>query len=103
MGFSGDSVGSSERPLLGVKEIVIYTSSSCSKCAMLKKWLQNKNADFEEKNLEDVDVMADLVMRNVVVLSAPALEVEGTVYGENQIFDGNGLSDTKLLEILKGK
>jgi glutaredoxin len=85
-----------------IKEMVIYTSSGCSKCAMLKKWFKNKNADFEEKNLEDVDVMADLVMRNVVVLSAPALEVEGTVYTEDQIFDGDGLIDTKVLEILKG-
>jgi len=102
MGFPEDSAGSSERPLQ-VKEIVVYTSSSCSKCAMLKKWLKNKNADFEEKNLEDVDVMADLVMKNAVVLSAPALEVEGAVYTEDQIFDGNGLIDTKLSEILKGK
>jgi glutaredoxin len=85
-----------------IKEMVIYTSSGCSKCAMLKKWFKNKNADFEEKNLEDVDVMADLVMRNVVVLSAPALEVKGTVYTEDQIFDGDGLINTKILEILKG-
>ena len=101
MGFSGDSVSSLERPLR-VKEIVVYTSNGCSKCAMLKKWFKNKNADFEEKNLEDVDVMANLVMRNVVVLSAPALEVEGTVYTEDQIFDGDGLIDTKISEILKG-
>lgn len=102
MGFSGDSVSSLERPLRA-KEILVYTSSGCPKCAMLKKWLKNKNADFEEKNLEDVDVMADLVMRNAVVLSAPALEVEGTVYTEDQIFDGDGLIDTRLLEILKGR
>lgn len=69
---------------------------------MLKKWFKNKNAGFEEKNLEDVDVMAELVMRNVVVLSAPALEVEGTVYTEDQIFDGDGLIDTKISEIVKG-
>jgi len=47
-----------------------------------------------------MDVMADLVMRNAVVLSAPALEVEGAVYTEDQIFDGDGLIDTRLLEIL---
>ncbi len=100
MGFSGESVSSLEH--LRVKEIVVYTSSGCSKCAMLKKWFRNKNADFEEKSLEDVDVMADLVMRNVVVLSAPALEVEGAVYTEDQIFDGDGLIDTRILEILNG-
>lgn len=100
MGFPRDSVSPLERPLR-VKEIVVYTSNGCSKCVMLKKWLESKNADFEEKNLEDVDVMADLVMRNAVVLSAPALEVEGTIYTEDQIFDGDGLIDTRLLEILK--
>ena len=102
MGFSIESVGSLERPSR-VKEVVVYTSSGCPKCAILKKWLKNKNADFEEKNVEDVGVMADLVMRNVVVLSAPALEVEGAVYTEDKIFDGEGLIDTALLEILKGR
>jgi glutaredoxin len=101
MGFAEDSV----RPLkryLRDGEIVVYTSNGCSRCALLKKWLRDRNADFEERNVENVDVMADLVMRNVVVLSAPALEVEGTVYTEDQIFDGDGLSDAKLSEILKG-
>jgi glutaredoxin 3 len=101
MGFPGDPV-SSLKPSLQAGEIVVFTSNGCPKCALLKRWLKERNADFEEKNLEDVDVMADLVMRNVVVLSAPALEVEGTVYTEDQIFDGDGLIDTKLLEILKG-
>ena len=101
MGFTGDSVSSLRRPLR-VGEVVVYTSSGCPKCALLKRWLSDRNADFEERNLENVDVMADLVMRNVVVLSAPALEVEGTVYTEDQIFHGDGLIDTKLLEILKG-
>jgi len=99
MGFPIESASSLERPMR-VKEIVVYTSSGCPKCAILKKWLQNKNADFKEKDLEDMDVMADLVMRNAVVLSAPALEVEGAVYTEDQIFDGDGLIDTRLLEIL---
>jgi len=101
MGFSVDSVSSLKRPLQA-GEIVVYTSSECPKCALLKRWLRDRNADFEERNLEDVDVMADLVMRNIVVLSAPALEVEGTVYTEDRIFDGDGLIDTKLLEMLKG-
>jgi glutaredoxin len=102
MGFPKESVSSLEHPLR-VKEIVVYTSSGCPKCAVLKKWLENKNADFAEKNLEDVDVMADLVMRNAVVLSAPALEVEGTVYTEDQIFDGDGLIDAKVVELLKDR
>jgi len=101
MGFPEDSVSLLKRSLQA-GEIVVFTSNGCPKCALLKRWLKDRNADFEERNLEDVDVMADLVMRNVVVLSAPALEVGGTVYTEDQIFDGDGLIDTKLSEILKG-
>jgi predicted thioredoxin/glutaredoxin len=69
---------------------------------MLKKWLKNKDAIFEEKNLEDSEVMADLVMRNFVVLSAPAVEVEGTVYTENQIFESNGLIKPHFSKLFEG-
>jgi len=68
---------------------------------MLKNWLKKRGFVFEEKTL-DTDVIADLIMKNVVVLSAPVLEVEGTFYTENQIFDGNRILADQLLEILEG-
>ena len=83
--------------------IVVYTSSGCPRCIMLKEWLKSREKEFEEKDLENVDVMTDLVMRNAVVLSAPALEVEETVYREDEIFDGNGRINGELLHILEGK
>jgi len=89
MGFSKDFGGSSVRP--SENGVVVYTNEGCPRCDMLKKWLKNKETNFEEKNLEDSDVMADLVMRNFVVLAAPAIEIKGNVYTENQIFEDNGL------------
>jgi glutaredoxin len=71
--------------------VVVYTTSGCTRCDMLKEWLKNKNTIFEEKNLEDSNVMTNLVMRNFVVMSAPALEINGEVYTDNQIFENNGL------------
>ena len=71
--------------------VVVYTTSGCTKCDMLKKWLKNKNTIFEEKNLEDSNVMTNLVMRNFVVMYAPALEINGEVYTDNQIFESDGL------------
>ena len=85
------------------EKIVVYTSNGCPKCTLLKEWLKDKNTEFEEKNLEDIDVMTELVMRNQVVLSAPALEIGDTFYTEDQIFDGDSLVDTKILEILERK
>ncbi|KPV61442.1 MAG: Glutaredoxin [Candidatus Bathyarchaeota archaeon BA1] len=102
MDSSGHPAGSPQRSIR-VKRIIVYTSSRCPRCALLKRWLRNKHTDFEERNLEDVEVMANLVMKNIFVLSAPALEVEGAVYTEDQIFDGDGTVKSKLLEILEGK
>jgi glutaredoxin len=84
-------------------KIIVYTSNGCPKCTLLKEWLKDKNAEFEEKNLEDINVMTELVMRNLVVLSAPALEVEEALYTEDQIFDGDSLANSKILEILELK
>jgi glutaredoxin len=100
MGFSKDFDSSPEHP--SANGIVVYTTNGCTRCDMLKKWLKNKDAIFEEKNLEDLDVMSDLVMRNFVVLSAPAVEVGGTVYTENQIFENNGLISPYFLKLFEG-
>ncbi len=84
-------------------KIVVYTSNGCPKCTLLKEWLKDKNTEFEEKNIEDINVMTELVMNNLVVLSAPALEVKEAFYTEDQIFDGDRLADAKMLEILERK
>ena len=97
------SVSTLERPCLQDKSVIVYTSSRCPRCVELKGWLRNRRADFEERSLEDVEVMASLIMRNIVVLSAPALEVKGVVYTEDQIFDGNGTVKSGLFGILEGK
>jgi len=86
----------------GKREIIVYTSNGCHKCSVLKEWLKTANRQFEERDLEDVEVMAELVMRNVVVLSAPVVEVNKTVYTEDQFFDGNMLAVNRLLGILEG-
>lgn len=83
--------------------IVVYTTTGCPRCNMLKEWLRNNNDAFEEKDLDDVDTMAELVMRNEVVLSAPVIEVGGTLYRQDEIFDGNGRINGELLRILEGK
>ena len=101
MGISKDFGSSPAHP--PADGVVVYTTSGCTRCDMLKKWLKSKNTNFEEKNLEDSDVMTDLVMRNFVVLSAPALEIDGEVYTDSQIFENNGLikqTFSKMFEVM---
>ena len=83
-----------------LRVIIVYTSSGCPKCSMLKKRLKNRGLEFEEKTL-DTEVTADLIMKNVVVLSAPILEVEGAFYTEDQIFDGDRILASQFLRRLE--
>lgn len=99
MGFSQDFGSSLERQ--SNNGVVVYSTSGCNRCDMLKKWLKTKETDFKEKNLEDVNVMTNLVMRNLVVLSAPAVEVDGVVYTESQIFENNGLINPNFSKIFE--
>ncbi len=99
------SVASSTHALQNSSEtrkIVVYTSNGCHKCSVLKDWLKAANREFEERDLENVDVMTELVMRDIVVLSAPVMEVDKAVYTEDQFFEGNALSLNRLVGILGG-
>lgn len=100
MGFSEDFGSSPMHP--SANSIVVYTTNGCTRCDMIKKWLKNKDADFVEKNLENSEVMAELVMRNFVILSAPAVEVEGTIYTDSQIFESNGLINQNFSKLFGG-
>ena len=84
-------------------KITVYTSKTCPHCRALKRWLRRNNLSFTEKSLDDTDVMAELVMRNLFVLSAPALETENRVYLSDQIFDANNHLNPEIKEILKGE
>jgi len=79
-----------------VKNVTLYTSTGCTLCLALKKWLSEKSLRFIEKNLSDTNVMSDLVMSNVFVMSAPALQVDGTLYTVDEMFDGNQLNENLL-------
>lgn len=84
------------------RKIVVYTSNGCHKCSVLKEWLKTSKMTFEERSLENIDVMTDLVMRNIVVLSAPVLEVDGQVHVETEFFEGNALAVERFQGILEG-
>ena len=100
MGFTNNFGSSPAHP--PANGVVVYTTSGCPRCDMLKKWLKNKNTNFEEKNLEDSDVMTDLVMRNFVVQSAPALEINGDVYTDSQIFENSGIVKPTISKMFEG-
>ena len=80
-----------------MKNPTLYTSTGCTQCLAVKRWLGERSVHFVEKNLSDTNVMSDLVMSNVFIMSAPALEVNGRIYTVDEIFNDGRLNE-KLLE-----
>lgn len=50
--------------------ITIYTTSTCPKCKILKKKLQEKGIEYKEFNDEDE-------MQRMGILSVPVMDVDG--------------------------
>lgn len=89
-----------QKSLKNSKRIIVYTSPNCPRCRQLKTWLKGKNVKFEERNIEESDVMAELILRDIYILSTPALETNGKVYTESELFDGNSSLNVDFLENL---
>lgn len=82
-------------------KVKIYTTPRCPKCKILKKFLAHKGIQFEELNLENSDVAAELIMRDVFDLTTPILEIGGKLYLEDDLFNNDELDVEKLERILK--
>ena len=54
----------------------VYTNTGCSKCAMLKKWLDNKDFKYEEINIGKNPDARDKLIENKR-RSLPQVEVDG--------------------------
>ncbi len=45
------------------KNIVMYTTTTCAYCVMVKRWLQSKNLAYEEINLDEKPELRAEAMR----------------------------------------
>ena len=80
--------------------VVVYTTPVCPRCAALKEWLKQRGVEYEEKNMEDSEVMAELVMDNVFALSAPVLKVGDRYLLEDDLFEEDKLKADVVEEVL---
>lgn len=83
-----------------MKKVVVYTLPVCPNCHALKKWLSDHGVVFIERDLENTEVMAELVMRDVFVDSTPAMEAGGEVYMVDTLFVGDRPNERFLKRLL---
>jgi len=59
-----------------MKEVIVYTSSSCSACRTIKEFLSRNHVEFEERSLERPEWLEELA-DHYGIASAPAVVVDG--------------------------
>jgi len=81
-------------------KVKVYTSPSCPRCEALKDALKRLGIPFEEADVSNTEVMADLIMRDIYLDSTPALEVQGRLYSSEELFDGDRVKEELLKEVV---
>lgn len=62
-----------------MEKVVVYTSTSCHYCHVLKDYLNEKKVDFEEKNIDKDPEARAFLMKNRI------MGVPATYIGEEQV------------------
>ena len=66
------------------REIVVYSTPLCAPCEALKRYLRARGVDFTTRDLlVDEEAAALLESRNI--FAAPALGVDGDIYGAAEL------------------
>ena len=60
--------------------IIIYSTKQCPNCKRLKGNLNKNNIEYTELDLDNIEVAASLILRNIWVQSAPLLEINGMIF-----------------------
>lgn len=81
----------------------VYSTKACPKCEQLKKALADSKIRFEIIDMATPEALTELRINGVFALSAPVLQVDGSFYTTEDLFDGEKIKDLKSMEIIRGQ
>ena len=64
-----------------MSKIVVYTTDWCAACNATKRFLESKNLDYEEINIETNRISRSMLMELTGRLVVPTVVVDGKVIG----------------------
>ncbi|MEM2136562.1 MAG: glutaredoxin domain-containing protein [Candidatus Methanomethylicia archaeon] len=82
--------------------VKVYTSPNCPLCLVLKNFLNGIGIKYVEKDISDINVMAELIMNNIFATSTPILEVNGKYYFVSELFESSKLREDYIMKIFRG-
>lgn len=60
--------------------ITIYTKENCEKCQEIKTIMKEKNIEYIEKSVENVEDLTELIVAGVDISEAPVIEKDGEYF-----------------------
>ncbi|MFX1564282.1 MAG: glutaredoxin family protein [Promethearchaeota archaeon] len=78
---------------------VVYSSSSCPQCQVLKQYLHDKGITHNERIIEEPEARVDALMLNIY--STPALVINEHVLHQTEMFQNGHLDESVLLAFLR--
>ncbi len=86
MAMTGMTAANPSRGWARDKKIVMYTTTWCSDCDRVKRFLKGRGIGYHEINIDEDDTAEDFVVRvNRGYRSVPTLDIEGTTVTEPSI------------------
>lgn len=61
-------------------DVTVFTLPICPNCIVLKDDLKKNNINYSEKNMEDENVYADLLLDSVTMTEAPIVKIDSIYY-----------------------
>ncbi len=83
-----------------MQDILIYSTSNCPNCRVLKQFLEKKNMQFKEVDMATPAALTELRMNGVFTMSAPVLQIGKKFYTNKEIFSGDRIDQGKLEALL---
>ncbi len=86
-----------------MSDILIYSTSECPNCRVLKAFLKERGIKFKEMDISTPEALTELSMNGVFTTSAPVLQVGKEFYTSNELFKENKLNQSRLESILNNR
>lgn len=78
--------------------VVVYTTSTCPNCRILKELLKAKSIPFKEENMASPAALTELNMHSIFAMTAPVLRIEDKFY--SNITENGKINIAKINDIL---
>ena len=83
--------------------VEVVKSPNCPRCEVLVKALEKLGVEYRVFDLSSVEDQTELVMRDIYIVSTPALIVDGVVYTSDQLFPSGDELNVELLRKAVGR